>query len=61
MENNIVRLKKTNIILVTLAIIITIINHIVNPFFLKIQPDSLGTGLSIIFLASAFLNHLRSN
>ncbi|MGZ4160369.1 MAG: hypothetical protein ACXVNF_06190 [Neobacillus sp.] len=60
MEDNKEKLKKTNITLVTLAIIITILNHLVNPIFFKMQPDSVGTGISIIFLASALLNHLRS-
>ncbi|WP_226671090.1 hypothetical protein [Metabacillus litoralis] len=61
MEGSKERLKKTNVTLVTLAIIITILNHMVNPIFFNTQPDSIGTGLAIIFLASALLNHIRSN
>jgi len=60
MENNKEKLKKTNITLVTLAIIITILNYFVDPLIFKMPPDSVGTGLPIIFLTSALLNHLRS-
>ncbi|SFA99602.1 MULTISPECIES: hypothetical protein [unclassified Bacillus (in: firmicutes)] len=54
-------MKKTNITLITLAIVITVFNQFVYPIFFDMQPDSLGTGLSIIFVASALLNHLREN
>ncbi|MCM3729958.1 hypothetical protein M3226_31050 [Neobacillus cucumis] len=53
-------LKKTNITLITIAIIITIINHFVFPIFFKMKPDSVGTGISIILLASVLLNNVRS-
>jgi hypothetical protein len=52
-------LKKTNISLVTFAVIITVLNHFVSPIFLDVGPDSSGTGLSILLLAIALLNHLR--
>ena len=52
-------MKKTNIAFVIFAVIITVLNHFVNPIFFNEGPDSSGTGLAIIFLATALLNHLR--
>ncbi|MCM3727017.1 hypothetical protein M3226_15130 [Neobacillus cucumis] len=52
-------MKKTNIFLVTISIIIAIINQFVETIFLDGHSDSIGTGLSIILLAIILLNLLR--
>ncbi|SMQ80578.1 hypothetical protein SAMN05444673_3924 [Bacillus sp. OV166] len=52
-------MKKTSISLVTFAVIITVLNQFIFPNFFDVEPNSSGTGLSILFLAAALLHHLR--
>lgn len=48
-------------LIITIAILLTIVNHVVGPIFFDMEAESTATGLAVILLAIAQLNNIRGS